>query len=109
LKKWLVEFKFKDWTQHRSDPTKTGQNVTITEKEERAAEIALMLSDNNRWHSHGRMIGIKTLQNELKLEIDDYTNNEELRVSVNNLHDFCNDYIQKMGLVVLVCSKYGVS
>jgi hypothetical protein len=36
LKKWLVEFKFRDWTTHGSDPKKKGQPVTITEKEKRA-------------------------------------------------------------------------
>ncbi|MDT3282204.1 MULTISPECIES: SDH family Clp fold serine proteinase [Shewanella] len=109
LKKWLVDFKFKDWRIHRSDGPKKEQPVTVAEKEERASEIAKMLSDNNRWHSHGRMIGIKTLQRELKLEIDDYTQNNSLRESINMLHDFCSDYIHKMGRVVLVCSKYGVS
>ena len=109
LKKWLVEFKFKDWTHHRTSPGSIGNAVTLEEKEQRAAEIATMLSDNNRWHSHGRMIGLKTLQNELKLEIDDYTENTSLRTSINMLHDFCSDYIHKMGRVVLVCSKHGVS
>lgn len=109
LKKWLVDYKFKDWIVHRSDPDKNGQDVTVLEKQERASEIAEKLSDNNRWHSHGRMIGIQTLINELRLEIDDYTDNTDLRTSINSLHDFCNDYIHKMQSVVLVCSKHGIS
>mgnify|MGYP005748375651 CR=1 FL=1 len=106
LKKWLVEFKFRDWNNHRSCPHKRGQVVTADEKSQRAEEIAQMLSDNNRWHSHGRMIGIKTLQNDLKLEIDDFTGNTTLRNDVNMLHDFCNDYMYKMNRIVLVGSKH---
>ncbi len=60
LKKWLVKYKFKNWTKH-----KNGQDVTIKEKEERAAKIAEHLSDNNDWKSHGRPINIEALK-ELK-------------------------------------------
>lgn len=109
LKKWLVEFKFRDWNHHRTTQEKLGQMVTSEEKTQRAEEIAQLLSDNNRWHSHSRMIGIKTLQNDLKLEIDDYTNDTELRADINMLHDFCNDYIHKMNKLVLVGSKHRLS
>ena len=51
IKKWLVEYKFKDWSTHRTNPDKKGQNVTLEEKEERAEEIANILSDNKIWHS----------------------------------------------------------
>lgn len=106
LKKWLVEFKFRDWNFHETTPALLGTPVTAEQKGQRAEEIAQMLSDNNRWHSHGRMIGIKTLQNDLKLKIDDYTDNAELRTDVNMLHDFCLDYIYKMNKIVLVGSKH---
>ena len=108
LKKWLVEFKFQDWTQHRTATDKIGEPVTTPEKQERAEEIARILSDNNRWHSHSRMISMKTLQEELRLEIDDYSNDTELRVSINMLHDFCMDYLHKMNKIVLVGSKHSV-
>ncbi len=108
LKKWLVEFKFKDWKEHRTSPDKIGQEVTEDEKRARAEEIATILSNNNRWHSHSRMISLKTLQEELRLEIDDYTDDKELRESVNLLHDFCTDYLHKMGKAVLVGSKHSV-
>ncbi|MGI5822281.1 MAG: SDH family Clp fold serine proteinase [Bacteroidales bacterium] len=32
LKKWLVEYKFKDWTEHRTDSNKIGKSVTLKEK-----------------------------------------------------------------------------
>ena len=43
LKKWLVEYKFKDWVNHRSDPKKLGQPVTPEEKQQRAEEIATLV------------------------------------------------------------------
>jgi len=63
LKNWLVEYKFNDWTKHRTDPQKLGHDVTRNEKEERAEEIAKKPGDNKRWHSHGRMINAATFAN----------------------------------------------
>lgn len=77
LKQWLVEYKFKDWEFHLT--TNPGAVVTLQEKEQRAEQIAKDLSDNNRWHSHGRMIGISTLTNSLKLKIEDYSGDSDLR------------------------------
>jgi len=54
------------------------------------------------------MISLKTLQEELKLEIDDFTDDTDLRASINMLHDFCLDYINKMNRIVIVGSKYRV-
>src|SRR5713226_7004629 len=61
LKKWLVEWKFKDWTAHQTDPKKRGKEVSVSEKQKRAELIAEILGDHKKWHSHRRMIGIKTL------------------------------------------------
>src|SRR5262249_15292774 len=52
LKKWLVRYKFKDWT----ITAETRTPVTPDMKANRAAEIAEALSDPQRWHSHGRGI-----------------------------------------------------
>jgi len=79
LKKWLADYKFADWEVHETDPNKLGKEVSREEKEARAGEIANMLSDNKVWHSHGRMIGVGTLTKLLRLRIDDYSNNIELR------------------------------
>jgi len=97
LKKWLVEYKFKDWTTHRSPGPKQNKPVTQEEKEERAQEIAAMLGDNHRWHSHGRMIGIGTLQSKLRLEIDDYTDKEKRKV-IRDFHEIIMDYMERYGL-----------
>jgi hypothetical protein len=95
LKKWLVEFKFKDWKVHATDPVKKGQPVTQAEKEKRAEEIAKLLGDNQEWHSHGRMIGIKTLRDKLRLLIDDYSNDSKLRNLIRSYNDLALEFIAK--------------
>lgn len=95
LKKWLVEFKFKDWEFHKTNPLLLNQPVTHQQKEERAEEIATLLSDNKLWHSHGRMIGISTLKTVLRLEIEDYSKNTDLRAKILAYSDFLTDYISR--------------
>lgn len=95
LKKWLVDYKFKDWLTHGTTQAKLGQAVTLDEKKERAEEIAKLLSDNKLWHSHGRMIGISTLQVILKLKIEDYSNQRERRSKIIAYNDLLTDYITR--------------
>lgn len=105
LEKWLVEYKFKDWDNHRTDTQLLGQSVTLDEKKERAKKIAKDLGDNKHWHSHGRMISAKTLQNELKLEIDDYSDNQELRDLIRSYNDLLNEFIAKNGFKVFLHNR----
>lgn len=93
LKKWLVDYKFKDWLTHETTPAKLGQAVTLAEKQERAEDIAKLLSDNKLWHSHGRMIGISTLRAILKLKIEDYSNDKPRRDKIIAYNDLLTDYI----------------
>lgn len=95
LKKWLVDYKFKDWGTHGSSPAKLGQPVTSAEKMERAEEIAKQLGDNKLWHSHGRMIGPATLQHLLRLKIDDYSHDGTLRALVRSYNDLLVEYIAR--------------
>jgi hypothetical protein len=95
LKKWLVEFKFKDWTEHRTNPSLKGYPVTIDEKQARAEEIATALSDNKLWHSHGRMIGVSTLTKVLRLQIEDYSTDTELRGKLLEYNEFLTEYIAR--------------
>jgi hypothetical protein len=95
LKKWLVEYKFKDWDTHKSDPVKRGQSVTPAEKQARAEEIAARLSDNKLWHSHGRMISASTLSVVLRLKIEDYSSDTTLRPLIRAYSDLITDYISK--------------
>lgn len=101
LKEWLVQYKFKDWTIHRTDPAKHNQLVTDNERKERAEEIARQLGDHNYWHSHSRMISLKTLQENLRLEIDDYSSNSDLAEAVANYYDLLLDYINRNGSKIL--------
>lgn len=95
LKKWLVEYKFKDWIEHHSNPDKIGKPVTHEEKEVRAAEIATMLSNNKLWHSHGRKIGAATLTKLIRLKIEDYSTEDALREKIRAYNDFLTDYITR--------------
>ncbi|MNJ40330.1 Serine dehydrogenase proteinase [compost metagenome] len=93
LKQWLVKYKFKDWATH--SVTNPGTLVTQAEKEARAEQIAKDLSDNNRWHSHGRMIGIQTLTDGLKLKIEDYTDDAELRQNLRIYSELLAEHAER--------------
>ncbi len=93
LKKWLVEFKFKDWLSHQTTPELLGKEVTPQQKEDRAEEIANLLSNNKLWHSHGRMIGIGTLKSVIRLKIEDYSTNSDLRPKIVAYNALITDYI----------------
>lgn len=96
LEKWLVKYKFKNWNKHRTNPEKLDQDVTEQEKIDRAKEIADHLSSNNKWKSHGRPINIETLR-ELRLEIDDYSDNVEKRKLIRDYYELVSDYVGSRG------------
>ena len=100
LKQWLVSFKFKNWDFHSDESP-----VTDKQKEKRAEEIARILGDNKRWHSHGRSIGIETLKNILKLKIDDYSEIDELRILIRDYNDLICEYILRHEMKVFVHSR----
>ena len=93
LKKWLAEYKFRDWTTHSTDPQKKGKPVTPEEKKVRAEEIAKLLGDNKVWHSHGRMIGPATLESILRLKVDDYSADATLKPLIRSYNDLLVEYI----------------
>lgn len=95
LKAWLQQYKFKDWTQHRTH--NAGAPVTPEEKEARAEEIAKALSDHKKWFSHGRSLGIEKLK-ELRLEIDDYSGDAKLRGAIRSYNDLLTAYTDRLGL-----------
>lgn len=95
LKKWLVEYKFRDWHLHATDPAKLGKPVTLDEKRARAEEIARQLGDNKLWHSHGRMISAATLQSHLRLRIDDYSTDAKLKSLIRDYNDLLTEYIAR--------------
>ena len=95
LTNWLVEYKFKDWHTHGSNPEKLGKPVTSAEKAARAEEIARLLGDNKVWHSHGRMIGPGTLSRVLRLKIEDYSKDPVLRPLIRSYNDLIVEYIAR--------------
>lgn len=101
LKDWLVRYKFKDWTKHRTDKNKINQRVSAQEKTQRAEEIAKKLSDNGRWHSHGRMLGIETLRKELRIEIEDFSMEQDLRYNIRVYNGLLTEYLEKEKLPIM--------
>ena len=72
IQEWLSTYKFKDWV-------KNGAPVKREKKQERAEEIASKLNDHERWYSHGHGIHKDVLEKDLKLKIDDYSNDLQFK------------------------------
>lgn len=105
LKKWLVNYKFKNWSTHQTNPDLLGQAVTIEQKEDRAKEIADLLSNNNEWKSHGRPINIELLETKLKLRIEDYSKNDAIRPIIRNYYELLADFVKSNNSNIFVQTK----
>ncbi len=103
LKKWLVEYKFRDWTNHRT--TDPGSPVSTSEKRARAEQIATDLADHKKWRSHGRNLDVVKLT-ELRIEIDDYSDNEELRNSIRAYSDPLTGFVDRVRAEFYLHSHY---
>ncbi len=103
LKKWLVKYKFKNWNTHQTN--NIGAEVTLEQKEERARDIATILSDNHRWKTHGRPINIETLEKELKLKIEDYSNDLDFRNTIRTYYTLSSDYVRKNNIQIFIHTK----
>lgn len=104
LEKWLVQYKFKDWLTHRTN--NPGAAVTADEKKARAKEIAKLLSNNSHWHSHGRKIGMRTLKDDCRLDIDDYGADPELQASIRRYSDTLSDYLGRSQINGFLFSRH---
>lgn len=104
LKKWLVQYKFKDWLTHRTN--NAGSPVTAAEKEARATEIAHLLSNNSHWNTHGRFIGMSTLTQECRLDIDDFGKDPDLQRHVRTYNDVLSDYLARMQIRSYLYSRH---
>lgn len=94
LEEWLPKHKFKTWKVTNGKKTKVTQAV----RKQRAREIAALISDPERWHSHGRGIGIKELtSDEIKLEITNFGDDVELNKLIRNYYHLFIDYCGKIG------------
>jgi len=99
LKKWLVKYKFKTWTQHKDKTT-----VTQEQKINRAKEIADILSDNRTWKAHSRPLNIEALE-ELGLIINDFGKDQVLTKSLREYHRLVADFVTKNQLNVFVHTR----
>ncbi len=93
LEEWLVRYKFRNWkvTEKRGIP------VTMAMKRERAADIAKLLCDTKRWHSHSRGISMQVARQDLNLQIADLDDNIEVRDAIRSYHTLLLDYRMKQG------------
>lgn len=105
LKRWLIDYKWKDWTTHQTNPAKIGTPVTSAEKEARAEEVADALGDNRRWHSHNRMIGVETLRTSVRLKIEDYSNDPKLQPIIRSYNDLITEWIGKLNTAIFVHTR----
>lgn len=103
LRDWLSTYKFKDWNIHNS----TGEPVTPEEKRKRAEEIAEALSDNKRWHSHGRMISRGTLISDpdLRLKIGGFEDIPNLLPMLDEYVGLLKDYVQRESFPMFVHAR----
>lgn len=101
LVRWLSTYKFKNW---RKTETK-GNKVSDKMKKDRADEIAKLLNDPNRWHSHGRAIDRETLRGEVNLKIDALEENKELYRQVCDYFALLEDFKQRENLLTVIHSR----
>ena len=99
MTKWLVNYKFKNWTKHQD-----GSTVTPDEKELRAIEIAKNLSDNKKWKSHGKGISIAELR-ALKLKIEDYSKDANLRPLIREYYNAMDEYVRMKNINLFVQNR----
>jgi hypothetical protein len=104
LKKWLVQYKFKNWDTHQTNPELIGQPVTPKQKEDKATEIAIELSNHSKWKSHGRPINCETLK-EIGLKIEDFSANEPLRGLIRSYYELLSDYVKANNFPIFVHTR----
>ena len=81
VRDWLVKYKFKNWNVRKT----SGKKVTQQIKQQRADSIAKKLQNSKMWHRHSRSLNIHKLR-EMKLIIEDYTNNAQYQEYVDRYY-----------------------
>ena len=104
LKKWLVQYKFKNWntTEERGIP------VTLDMKDRRAEEIAGKLNDTRMWRSHGRGLSIEVVRKSLQLRVEDFGTEPslaELNKRCAAYYRLLKDYMQRRGWSYIVQTR----
>ncbi len=101
LKKWLTQYKFKNWTRTEEKSTE----VTEAMRRERAREIAKMLNDPEKWRSHGRGIDAATLRDTVGLKIDSLEEDVELYRAIRGYFELLRDYAYKNSSISFVHTR----
>lgn len=105
LEEWLSKHKFKGWrkTEDRGLPVDDGM------RRARAKDIAAILSDPERWHSHGRGIGLNDLTGDhIKLKVEDFGKKPELADKIHSYHHLLIDFCQKSKVNSALHSRLGL-
>jgi hypothetical protein len=93
LKKWLIQYKFKNW-----DKTETRRKkVSLKQKQKSAESVAKTLNDTRKWHSHSRGISMEILRRDVKLKISDFGENDCVNNSIRVYYKLLTDYMMKIG------------
>jgi hypothetical protein len=102
LEKWLAKYKFRNWKR-----TKTRKIiVTASLKRKRAREIADILNDTERWHTHGHGISMAVLKSrEIKLLINDFGKDKELHQQIRSYWALLADHMRKMDAAGVIHTK----
>lgn len=106
LKKWLVQYKFKNWTKTAT----RGVKVTDAMKVKRAKEIASKLNNTKLWRSHGRGLSIDVVRNTLNLLVEDYGTEPglaELNKRVTAYYRLLKDYMGRRGWGIIIQTREG--
>lgn len=101
LIRWLSKYKFKNWIKTEDRQL----DVTPEMKEDRANEIAALLNNPERWHSHGRAIDMRTLQEEVRLKIDDLADNTILHQDIRDYFELLKDYMHREQLMSFIHTR----
>lgn len=93
LKKWLTNYKFKNWKKTETHKRK----VTPKMRRDRAEDIAQKLCDTERWYSHGRGIPMAVLERVLKLKIKDIEKSKPVAEALDNYYELLENYLGTIG------------
>jgi len=101
LREWLATYKFKNW--HVTETRKIRVDDEMRRK--RAEEIGQKLSNPERWHSHGIGITMKTLREEINLQIEDFGQDADLNDKIRQYFGLLCDYSGRRGHSVVVHTR----
>lgn len=91
LTEWLQKYKFKNWKITKTKKIK----VTPKMRKTAAERVGRLLNKTDKWHSHSCGISISVLRKELKLVIEDFEKDRDLKNDINNYYKLVTDYSMK--------------